>query len=477
LSKALDPRVLLGHASLDVVVFHVAHSIDRPLLEAEIRRIAKGHRVDVTSRSREELARALFSFAETHKDVRRALGKQLLDATTLERGKLASMTDAWRTEVAPYLSQRRFTSKFLLGMLVLASLDGEPWKSRIQSLLSEIAATKDEAGETLKKAEAAGIAGEVQALVSAFEQAERSKGSLQEQVVTLEQERAAILARLGQHEAELKRVQDHSKLLERELQQVQKRPAVVTPQPMDDDEETSALRKKLRRLEKQASFARDREQDRDRLKLLEAEREALLREYNVMRTQLQLSQVQAAQRELMEMRPRDNVKPEPRVPTPVQSQKEKHTGLFVDGANLSGAARESHGRKVDFAALHRLLIATGEAASATAYVIDNGAEGFDAFSRALRSAGFAVRRRAPKLMRDGTQKANQDIEIAIDVMEQRERFSRVVLVTGDSDFVPLVRSLKRSGIRVEAAMFRAHAAKELMAEVDAFIVLGETVLI
>jgi uncharacterized LabA/DUF88 family protein len=127
--------------------------------------------------------------------------------------------------------------------------------------------------------------------------------------------------------------------------------------------------------------------------------------------------------------------------------------------------------------LHRLLIATGEAASATAYVIDNGAEGFDAFSRALRSAGFAVRRRAPKLMRDGTQKANQDIEIAIDVMEQRERFSRVVLVTGDSDFVPLVRSLKRSGIRVEAAMFRAHAAKELMAEVDAFIVLGETVLI
>ncbi len=447
------------------------------MLEAEIRRIAKGHRVDVASRSREELAKALFSFAETHKDVRRALAKHLLQATTLERSKLATMTEAWRSEVAPYLSQRRFTSKFLLGMLVLATLDGEPWQSRIQLLLTEMASTKEDAGETLRKAEAAGIAGEVHALVSAFEQAERSKGTLQEQVVTLEQERAAILARLGQHEAELKRVQDHSKVLERELQQAQKRPAVVAPQPMDDDEETSALKKKLRRLEKQASFARDREQDRDRLKLLEAEREALLREYNVMRTQLQLAQVQAAQREIVEARPREVVKPAPRSEEPAVRAREKHTGLFVDGANVSGAARESYGRKVDFAALHRLLIASGEAASATAYVIDNGSEGFDAFSRSLRSAGYGVRRRVPKIMRDGSQKANQDIEIAIDVMEQRERFSRVVLVTGDSDFVPLVRSLKKGGIRVEAAMFRAHAAKELMAEVDAFIVLGETVLI
>lgn len=41
----------------------------------------------------------------------------------------------------------------------------------------------------------------------------------------------------------------------------------------------------------------------------------------------------------------------------------------------------------------------------------------------------------------------KDIEIAIDVMEQRERFSRVVLVTGDSDFVPLVRSLKKADLR------------------------------
>ncbi|MCC6807773.1 MAG: NYN domain-containing protein [Deltaproteobacteria bacterium] len=491
MSDTLDIATLLALGDAEQIVACIAHSVDRPVLDAEVRRIAKGGAIETSSRPREELGHALVAFAAKDKQVRRALGKMIMQATSLERQKLDTFADAtWREELAPYLTQRRSSAKFLLAALVLAVLRGEPWHARATGLLAEIAAAKAQSAVTLKKAEAAGIADDVRELATAFEQSEKKKGSLEEKVLALESERATILARLGQHEAELKRANETSRALEREL-----RVAASAKKPAEESVaagEANELRRKLRRVEKQAAFVREREKDRDHVKLLEAERDALTKEIGLLRTQLNLAAA------LMSAGPGFVAPSEPRKGTgedfaekgPGKNRVEKgaekgpgrvaaegRTGIFVDGANLAGAARHLYGRKIDFAALRDALVAGGESASLYAYVIDNGADGFDAFSRALKTGGWQVKKRTPKILPDGSQKADQDVEIAVDVMDLRAQFQRVVIVSGDSDFLPLVRALRRAGVRTEAAMFRARAAKEIVAEVDAFIPLGETILV
>lgn len=471
---SVDVRQLLQLADATRLAAWIGQSVDRPVLEAEVKRIARS--VDVASRSREELAHALVSFAGSDRDVRRALGKAIVAATALERQKLSSFDDAtWRAALAPYLTQRRASSKFVLAMLVLATTEGEPWSARVKDVLQELAAAEQDGAATLTKADAAGIGADVRALASAFADAERSKGTLEEKVVTLEKERAQILARLGQHEADLKRMHETSKELERELEAARKAKAAPAPEPMDD--EVTELKRKLRRVEKQAAFVRERERDRDHLKLVEAERDAFAREAAMLRTQLQLALV-AAQSVPLSGAAATTAAPLASAPvTDPRPARKKRTGVYVDGANLAGAARHLYKRNVDFAALQRLLVPAGVSSTCVAYVIDNGAAGFDAFHKALKHAGFQVRRRTPKVLPDGSQKADQDVEITVDIMAARADYDRVVLVSGDSDFLPLVRALKKEGVRVEAAMFRQRVAQELVGEVDAFIPLGETILV
>ena len=45
-------------------------------------------------------------------------------------------------------------------------------------------------------------------------------------------------------------------------------------------------------------------------------------------------------------------------------------------------------------------------------------------------------------------KGNMHIELAVDAMEVAPRVDHIVLFSGDGDFVPLVASLQRQGVRV-----------------------------
>ncbi len=70
-----------------------------------------------------------------------------------------------------------------------------------------------------------------------------------------------------------------------------------------------------------------------------------------------------------------------------------------------------------------------------------------------------------------------DVQLAVDVLAEQPGPTRVVLVTGDSDFVPLVTLLKSRQVRGEAAMFKARTARELVNVVDHFWPLDEDVLL
>jgi uncharacterized LabA/DUF88 family protein len=64
-------------------------------------------------------------------------------------------------------------------------------------------------------------------------------------------------------------------------------------------------------------------------------------------------------------------------------------------------------------------------------------------------------------------KANADLDMAVDALMQSERLDYVLLVTGDGDFVQVVRALQSKGCRVEIVGF-SNVSQALKKEADVF---------
>jgi uncharacterized LabA/DUF88 family protein/cold shock CspA family protein len=65
-------------------------------------------------------------------------------------------------------------------------------------------------------------------------------------------------------------------------------------------------------------------------------------------------------------------------------------------------------------------------------------------------------------------KSNADLDMAVDALLQSEKLDYVILVTGDGDFVQVVRALQNKGCRVEVIGFN-NVAHILKKEADSFV--------
>lgn len=94
------------------------------------------------------------------------------------------------------------------------------------------------------------------------------------------------------------------------------------------------------------------------------------------------------------------------------------------------------------------------------------------FHAALRDQGFRVTLKKVKRYRDDdgneVTKANADLDMAVDALTESDRLDTVLLVTGDGDFVQVVRGLQTRGCRVEVLAFD-HVSKELRDAADFYI--------
>jgi branched-chain amino acid aminotransferase len=155
---------------------------------------------------------------------------------------------------------------------------------------------------------------------------------------------------------------------------------------------------------------------------------------------------------------------------------EVRVGVAVDVANLAGAARRAYHHNVDLSALLALLVSGRRLVEAGAFAIAKDPSGFRRFSEALRGAGFQVFGKRPQTFSDGSVKADWDVGLAVYAIELAERCDVVVLCTGDGDFVPLVRAIKRRGLRVEVAAFPGRLSAALRGAADSVFDLDEAVL-
>ena len=69
----------------------------------------------------------------------------------------------------------------------------------------------------------------------------------------------------------------------------------------------------------------------------------------------------------------------------------------------------------------------------------------------------------------GAKKGDWDIGLAMDTIEMAPKLDTIVIVSGDGDYVQLVRHLRHAlGCRIEAVAFGKSSSASLIEEVDSF---------
>jgi cold shock CspA family protein len=90
----------------------------------------------------------------------------------------------------------------------------------------------------------------------------------------------------------------------------------------------------------------------------------------------------------------------------------------------------------------------------------------------VRQCGFKVIKKYVKRFVDDegvmTTKANADMDLAIDALQQARNLDRIILLSGDSDFIRLVIALQNMGCRVEVIGFN-NVSQDLKEAADSYI--------
>ncbi len=154
------------------------------------------------------------------------------------------------------------------------------------------------------------------------------------------------------------------------------------------------------------------------------------------------------------------------------------TGVYVDAENirLCGGYGMRYDTLVEIANLGQSTLLR-----ANCYLAEDGArtkEDYEyrqklyRYHDVLRQCGFKVIKKFVKHFVDDegilTTKANADMDLAIDALLQARNLDRIILLTGDGDFIRLVLALQNMGCRVEVIAFK-NVSNELKESADSFL--------
>jgi len=146
----------------------------------------------------------------------------------------------------------------------------------------------------------------------------------------------------------------------------------------------------------------------------------------------------------------------------------------MDSSNIYASVKEENpNREPDFAKLLKAALADNPLVRAKAYCVSLG-DNFDRWKRALAKYGFEFHVKEATQFRDGSRKADVDMEIAMDVWRYIDMVDVIVLLTGDSDFVELVKRCHEHGKVVRVIGVPKHTSHLLIEEADEFVPLDES---
>jgi uncharacterized LabA/DUF88 family protein len=149
--------------------------------------------------------------------------------------------------------------------------------------------------------------------------------------------------------------------------------------------------------------------------------------------------------------------------------------LFLDYANINRAANDL-GYTLNYEVLlHDYLVSQDEGRiliDAFAYVPINPRQEhkMDSAIDNLWNSGYFVNSKVGTIAGDGY-KCDFDVEIAMDIIKiaHQTKPDIIILASGDSDFIPIIKELRKMGIRVEVAAFQKCISRHLSLVSSGFI--------
>lgn len=353
----------------------------------------------------------------------------------------------------------------------------------------------DESSDALKDVE---LAKRLKDQADMLAEASEKLTDLESKLVDYEGERAKLMAQIGAKQRALSDESDHREQAEQRAEALEKQLAALEDgkaelERLEASEREARqtieeLTQKLRRAEKLAGASERLEETQAQLEAAQRSVVDLERRVEKLEAENQSAVAAAEEAQAKASRDAESLREELHAARQQLAELERRGPvsdgdaatdgivMLLDQANLAATASNVFRRKVNFSALYDRLSAGRRVANAVAFVVDNGGTAFDAFCETLRRSGWDVRIKKPKTFEDGTTKADWDMGIAMEAIERRDAAKTVVLVSGDGDFAPLVRQLKRFGKSVEVAAYPEALALELMNVADRVLRLDKSTL-
>lgn len=145
-------------------------------------------------------------------------------------------------------------------------------------------------------------------------------------------------------------------------------------------------------------------------------------------------------------------------------------GIFVDVQNMFYSAKYLKQSKLDYGALIKEITGQRFLVRSIAYLVQKAGVEQSGFLDALSRFGYETRVREAKPREDGSvPKTDWNVGLAVDCCALAPRLDTICLVTGDSDFVPLVEYLRQHGVRVEIYGFDRATAGDLIRAANLFV--------
>jgi uncharacterized LabA/DUF88 family protein len=154
------------------------------------------------------------------------------------------------------------------------------------------------------------------------------------------------------------------------------------------------------------------------------------------------------------------------------------TGIYVDAENvrLNGGFGMRYDVLMDYARLNGATILR-----ANSYVVEDSnrlsqdpesADRLYKYFDILRNMGYKLIKKQARVFRNDAgemqTKANVDIDLSIDALQESDKLDRVILVSGDGDYCRVVNALQTKGCRVEVIGFR-NVSKDLREAADRYL--------
>ena len=138
----------------------------------------------------------------------------------------------------------------------------------------------------------------------------------------------------------------------------------------------------------------------------------------------------------------------------------KATYAFIDASNIIYGAR-AEGWFIDQKKLFRYLKKKFSTSKAFFYYgKDSKNEKQEKFLKKLKTFGYALRVKAIKRFGERT-KANCDVDMAFYLMREIKNYDRILVLSGDGDFLPVLKYLRKIGKEIIILSRGSRTAREI----------------